>query len=258
MMRKLLTLTLLVALTGCLKHELQTGLSEQEAQEIIVLLKKNGLDAHREAVAHGKDSSTWSVHVLGGNQNLVLAWRVLQENGLPRQRVKGLSEVFSNSGLIPTAGEEKAKTLVGLTGEITRTLNSVDGVVDARVHVVLPENSPLVDKSQWSPTTASVLIKHRGAKPPLEEAQVKTLVAKSVEGLSPEQVAVVYKQVYAMKNPPQDVQFYLGNQQLTVLAVGLMAVLALLTLVLTFRVRQLKGRLTRLEEERRATAPVKA
>lgn len=247
--KSLLVALLAILLTGCLKHELQTGLSEQEAQEIVVLLKRNGLDSSSEMVAHGKESATWTVQVLGGNQNLVLAWRVLQENGLPRHKVKGLGEVYSASGLIPTAGEEKAKALMGLTGEITRTLNSVDGVVDARVHVVLPENSPLLDRSQWSPTTASVLIKHRGSKPPLEEAEVKTLVAKSVQGLTPEQVAVVYKTVPVMKNPAQDVSFYLGNQQLTVVAVALMSLLALLSLVLTFRVRQLQGRLARMQQD---------
>jgi type III secretion protein J len=244
-MRIVFACVLALLLSGCLKHELQTGLNEHEAQEIIVLLKRNGLDATRQMVANGKESATWTVEVLGGNQNLVLAWRVLQENGLPRQKVKGLGEVFGASGLIPTAGEEKAKALVGLTGEITRTLNSVDGVVDARVHVVLPDNSPLVDRSQWNPTTASVLIKHRGVKLPLEETEVKTLVAKSVQGLTPEQVAVVYKSVPVMKNPPQDVEFFLGNQQLTLISVALMSVLAVVALFLSFRVRQLKGRLAK-------------
>lgn len=248
-LRPALLALLALSLTGCLKHELQTGLNEHESQEIIVLLKRTGLDASREMVGHGKEAATWSVNVLGGNQNLVLAWRVLQENGLPRQKVKGLSEVYGSSGLIPTAGEEKAKVLVGLTGEITRTLNSIDGVVDARVHVVLPENSPLVERSQWSPTTASVLIKHRGKTLPLEEAQVKTLVAKSVEGLTPEQVAVVFKPVQPMRSPQSDVEFYLGNQQLTLVAVVLMTVLALLSLFLSIRVRQLKGRLAKQDRE---------
>src|SRR6185503_7668877 len=119
--------------TACLKSELETGLTEAEAQEVIVMLKEHGLSASRSFVAKGKDSGAWTVYVGGGNHNLVTAWRVLQENGLPRQRVKGLDEVFSQGGLIPTASEEKAKLLVGLTGEITRTLKSIDGVVDARV-----------------------------------------------------------------------------------------------------------------------------
>lgn len=244
-----LLLPCMMFLTGCLKHELQSGLNQQEAQEIVVLLKAHGVEASTDLVPNGKETPTWTVQVLGGNQNLVLAWRILQENGLPRQRVKGLEEVFSASGLIPTASEEKAKMLVGLTGEITKTLNSVDGVVDARVHVVLPENSPLVDRNQWSPTTASVLIKHRGNKIPLAEGEVKSLVSKGVEGLTAEQVVVIYKAVPELANPKRDLTFYLGNQELTVAAVSLMCILGLLALVLSARVRQLKRRITVMERE---------
>ncbi|MCX6629837.1 MAG: hypothetical protein NTW28_19640, partial [Candidatus Solibacter sp.] len=114
----------------------------------------------------------------------------------------------------------EAKLLVGLSGEITRTLKSVDGVVDARVHVVLPDNSPLLDRSQWSATTASVLIKYRGKAIPMDENEVKSLVAKSVQGLIPDQVAVVYKRVPEMKREDRDVAWYVGNQEVTVGAVA--------------------------------------
>lgn len=236
-------------LTGCLRSELQTGLSEQESQDIIVLLKQNGIEAQRALVAKGKETPSWTVNVLGGNHNLVLAWRILQENGLPRQKVKGFDEVFSAGGLIPTASEEKAKMLVGLTGEITRTLNTVSGVVDARVHVVLPDNNPLMDRTQWSQPTASVLIKHRGKEPPLQEAEVKSLVAKSVQGLNPDQVAVVFKNVPIMPQSQRDVSFFVGNQEITLAAVALMAFAAVLALIQTVQVRRLKSQIAAMRDQ---------
>jgi type III secretion protein J len=244
-----LLLAATLMLTGCIKNELQTGLSEQEAQDIIVLLKQNGLETQRALVARGKETPSWTVSVLGGNHNLVVAWRILQENGLPRQKVKGLDEVFSTGGLIPTASEEKAKLLVGLTGEITRTLNTIAGVVEARVHVVLPDNNPLMDRSQWSAPTASVLIKHRGKEPPLQEAEVKALVAKSVQGLTPEQVAVVFKNVPVMPSSAREVSFFLGNQELTLAAVALMAFAAVLALIQTAQVRRLKHQIAAMRAQ---------
>ncbi len=257
MLRILLTLTLLLTLTGCLKNELQSGLNEHEAQEIIVLLKMNGLDASRELIAHGKETPTWTISVKGGNQNLVLAWRILQENGLPRQRVKGLEEVFSQSGLIPTASEEKAKLLVGLTGEITRTLKMVEGIVDARVHVVIPENSPLLDKSQWSPPTASVFLKHHGPKPPLTELEIKTLVAKGVEGLSPDQVAVIAKQQSELQAQYRNVTWTPGNQEITFAAVLLMLIAAVTAVALALQLRRLRGQIDAMRQDyaRRALQP---
>lgn len=240
---------LLLTQVACLKSELGTGLTEAEAQEILVVLKNHGLNGSRTFVAKGKDQGSWTVHVSGGNHNLVLAWRILQENGLPRQRVKGLDEVFSASGLIPTASEEKAKLLVGLTGEITRTLKSIEGVVDARVHVVLPDNSPLLDRSQWAQTTASVLLKHKGNQPPVSEADVKSLVAKGVQGLAPEQVAVVYKVVPEMQEPRRDVSWYVGNQEVTAASVAVMMFAAVLALGQTVQVRRLRRQMAAMRAE---------
>ena len=53
----------------------------------------------------------WTVKVKGGSRNVLVAWQVLQDNGLPRQKVKGLEEVFASKGMIPTASEEKARML---------------------------------------------------------------------------------------------------------------------------------------------------
>lgn len=256
--RILSTIALCIFMTGCLKQELQTGLTEQESQEIIVLLKQHGLDGARQLVVKGKETPTWTVYVRGGNQNLVAAWRLLQENGMPRSKSKGLDEVFGAQGLIPTASEEKAKLLVGLSGEIARTLKSVSGIVDARVHVVLPENSPLLDKSQWSPTTASVLVKYRGDQPPLKETEIRSLVSKGVEGLAPEQVAVVFNKVPQVPDSARGIEWYLGNQELTFGAVGLMGLAAILALIQTFQVQRLKRQLAAIRQSYANQVPATA
>lgn len=226
-----LAAAVMLALTGCsLKSELQTGLSEQEAQEIIVLLKDHGLDASRQREAAGEQNAEpkYTVMVRGGDQNLVTAWRILQDNGLPKHRVKGLEELFAaSSGMVPTASEEKAKMLLAITGELSRTLRAVEGVVDARVHVVLAENGPLADPNQAQPSTASVLVKYKGKESPLKEQEVKVLVARGVEGLQQENVAVVFKRVDPKPPEPQNAWTVLGNQQVVILAVGLAVISAL-------------------------------
>ncbi len=232
-----------LTLTSCLKHELQSGLTEAEAQEIIIVLQEHGLEADRSLTAKDREAPTWTVSLKGGNQNLVAAWRILQENGLPRPRVKGFEETYANPGLIPTAGEEKAKMMQGLTGEISRTLKSVARVIDVRVHVVLPENSALLDKSQWAPATASVLMKYQGDQPPLTVPEVKQLVSKGVEGLQADNIAVVMKKVEMRKEAAHDIMWYLGNQELLAGAVFFLAIMTILALTLTVQVRRLKSRL---------------
>ena len=185
----LLAVSLPFLLAGCAR-QLETDLTENDAQQIVVLLRENGINATTELDPNQKKGSpAWMVNVRGQSDTVVRAWKILSENGLPREKVKGLDDVFANSGMIPTAAEEKARLLSGIDGELTRTLHSLPGVVDARVQVVLPDNSPLVDRSQQPPPTASALIQFHGDELPLKEAEVKDLMAKSVPGLTPTNAA---------------------------------------------------------------------
>ena len=240
----------ILGLSGCLRHELQTGLSEQDAQEIVVLLNENDIPASAtKEAAEKKGEEKWSVMVLGGDQNLARAWRVLEENGLPRQKDKGLEDVFSNSGMIPTATEEKARLLVGISGEINRTLKSVAGVVDAHVLVVMPDASPLLDKSERPVPTASVLIKYRGSPLPLSEEDIKKLVARAVEGLQPENVAVVYKRIEPKPASDRNLIPLLGNQEFLLAALALLALTSVGCLALAARSRWQKVKIKNLERE---------
>jgi type III secretion protein J len=245
--------TAALLLTSCLKHELHTGLTEQESQEIIVLLEEHGLRGVRSQAAAGKGPEkgepSWTVYVQGGGQELVQAWRILQENGLPRERVKGFEQVYTNSGLIPTAGEEKARLLTALSGELSRTLRSLPHVADARVHVVIPENSPLLPKEQWSPTTASVLVKYLGAEPPLKEEQVKSLVARGVEGLQPDNVAIVFQKVTPKPPAPRDWRWLLGNELILVAALGVSVVSSIGALFLIGQSRWQRKKLQELRAQ---------
>jgi type III secretion protein J len=240
---------LALLLTGCRQKELQTGLAEQEAQEIIVLLKESGIEASREVMPGDSETPAWKVSVNGGDQDYFLALKILQERGLPRERAKGLEDVFSKSGLIPTAGEEKARLIVGLSGEMTRTLKSVAGVVDARVHVVLPENSPLVDKSQWNLTTSSVLLKYQGDQVPLREDEVRNLVARGIEGLQPENVAVVFKKVETKPVPSRNRPWQLGSHGVVLASLGLLALTTVGSLLLLVRGRQQQSKIQSLTRQ---------
>ncbi len=249
----LAALVFTLILSACVTHELQTDLSEQDAQEIVVVLNENGIDASAvKGAAEKKGEEKWSVVIRGGDQNLTRAWRVLQENGLPRQKDKGLEDVFSNSSMIPTATEEKARLLVGISGEINRTLKSIAGIVDARVLVVMPESSPLLDRSERTLPTASVLIKYRGRDVPLSEEDVKKLVARAVEGLQPENVAVVYKKIEPRQLTSRNIIPLLGNQEFLLAALFLLAISSIGCLVLVGKSRWQRSKIEDLKEQLQA------
>ena len=87
--------------------------------------------------------------------------------GLPRDKRRGFAETYGQPSLIPTPSEERARYLDATAGEIERTLETVEGVVSARVHLVLEETDPLaVDAKPKSAARAAVLLKARPGRRP--------------------------------------------------------------------------------------------
>ncbi len=78
-----------------------------------------------------------------------------------------------------------------LEGELARTIKSIEGVQDARVHIVLPEERLFMEQQQ-DPKASVVLELAPGMQLAPEQVEaVRNLVANSVEGMEPANVAVV-------------------------------------------------------------------
>jgi type III secretion protein J len=126
--------------------------------------------------------------------------------------------------------------------------------VDARVQIVLPENSPLLEKSQWSSTTASVLIRYRGSQLPLSEDEVKKLVSRGIEGLQPENVGVVLKRSNPVRQPQRDAANFLGDQQVVVASLSLMTLACVGALALVFQSVRYRATIKKLQDHINATS----
>jgi type III secretion protein J len=185
-MRALWTVAVALAI-GC-STPIQHGLDETAANEVLTALERGGIEACK-----ARDEANGEAFVISVPKvHAVRALQILQSLGLPRGRRAGFGEVYKQASLVPTPTEDRARYLEALAGEIERTLETADGVVTARVHLVLPEPDPLaVDGKPRVAAQAAVLLKVRPAPAPLREADVQKLVAGSVAGLSPEAVAVV-------------------------------------------------------------------
>lgn len=195
----------LIVLAAC-SQELSHGLTEQQANEILVVLDRNGI--HADKVREEGEVPAFLISV--SRRDAAQAWQILRDNDLPKPAQKGFDEVFSKTSLIPTATEEKALYLQAMMGELSRTVESINGVTEARVHIVLPDSDVLKQELQ-GPTLpkAAVLIKYkldRNGNPPFKPDDIRRLVANSVEGLKAEDVTVVSTQVFP-DHPPGLVYF---------------------------------------------------
>jgi type III secretion protein J len=177
---------LLVGLLSACSVPVAGALDEAQANRVVVALDRAGVGAEKEA----DPSAEGRFRVMVERDEAPRAIAAMREEELPAPNAPGLLEAMGKGSLIPSQLTEHAQFVSGLSGELERTLTGIEGVLTARVHLSLPENDPLHEGPR-SKATASVLLKHRGANPPIEALEVKRLVAGAAPGLLPDDVAVV-------------------------------------------------------------------
>jgi type III secretion protein J len=187
--RRALYVALLLAcgfLAACgARVDLMGAVPEDEANEVLAALLKADIAATKTS---GKEGM---VGVQVNSQQVGRALQVLRENGLPRERYAGMGQVFKKEGLISSPLEERARYIFALSQELSGTLSRIDGVLHARVHVVLPERG--VGGEPGVLSTAAVFIKHQdGYNLELIQPQIRRLVTNSIPGLTPERVSIVF------------------------------------------------------------------
>ena len=236
-MKLLLSITLLLftawSLTGCSDSvELHSQLSEQEANEVIAELADKHIRAQKQITKSG-------VSVIINADDIGRAVRTLEASGLPKTTRDTLGKTFRKEGVISTPLEERARYIYALSQELEATLSNIDGVIVARVHVVLPER--IAPGEPVQPASASVFIKHDSRLDPDNiRARVRRLVAGSIPGMAtavdnPQKLTVIFvpATTYLEKQnltffgpfliPADDLGFWRASVVVSLLSLGLAA-----------------------------------
>jgi len=112
----------------------------------------------------------------------------LATDGLPSAGVG--YEIFDKSDTFgTTAFVQNVNRLRALEGELARTIRSLDSIVSARVHLVIPDRQIFARDNQ--PPSASVVVKARARLSRGQVSAVQHLVAAAVAGLTPNNVALI-------------------------------------------------------------------
>ena len=159
----------------------------------------------------------------GGSTIMVPASRVhelrmkLAQAGLPSGGAGGAAgyELLDKNSFGQTQVQERMKIQRAIEGELTTTIQSLESVKSARVHLALPAQNGFF-REQQRPSASVVLTLHAGRA--LDRAQVAgivKLVSGSVPELSPKAVSVVDSTGALLSNPSEDETLLgLDSQQL--------------------------------------------
>ena len=179
--RCLLLAAAALLLAGCNMTELYSQLDEQEGNEMLALLLQHDISSRKRAAKDGMVSLEVNSH------RIPEAMELLRNNGYPRDKFSTFKDLFNSDKLIATPYEDRTRYTYGLSQELADTLSRVDGVMTARVHLVLPAE----DGDEAGTASAAVFIKHNPSYDMDEHIpKIKSVVASGIESIAYEAVNV--------------------------------------------------------------------
>ena len=118
---------------------------------------------------------------------------MLAQEGLPKGGSMGFDEIFSKSRLGTTELERRIQYNQALQGELTRAIEMMESVEQARIYIVQQEESLFIEPdSKHEPSAAVFLQLKSGQEMTQEEVMgIINLITYSVKNMKPENVTVV-------------------------------------------------------------------
>ncbi|MGE0500364.1 MAG: flagellar basal-body MS-ring/collar protein FliF [Rhizobiaceae bacterium] len=159
---------------------LYVGLDRSDVNQIGMVLGEAGV-----TFDVGSDGTT----VLVSAGKTAQARMLLAEKGLPTSANAGY-ELFDNVGSLGlTSFMQQITRVRALEGEIARTIQSIQGIRAARVHIVMAERASFRQDEQQP--SASVIIRASGIDATRSAMSIRHIVSAAVPGLNADRVTVM-------------------------------------------------------------------
>lgn len=178
-----------LVLASC-QQELFMDLPEQHANDMMAELMKRGIYATKSD--QGKGLFTLSVD----ESQVVSSLEILRRQSLPPQEFATLGSTFPKEGMMSSPLEEEARLGFAISQELAGTCAEIDGVLNARAHVVMQKQDPVTEAI--TPATASIFIRYLpGSSVEQYVPHIRNLAAKAVPNLK-------YDNTYVFLFPASD------------------------------------------------------
>ncbi|NTU48555.1 MAG: flagellar M-ring protein FliF, partial [Syntrophobacteraceae bacterium] len=128
---------------------LYSGMSENDMSDVVASVKAKKIPYRISPSGSGIEVA---------REQLYEARLALAKEGIPKGAGMGF-EIFDQQKLGSTDFVQKINYQRALQGELARTINEMDEVLESRVHLVMPEESLFV--SDHKPPSAAVVVKLR-------------------------------------------------------------------------------------------------
>lgn len=195
----------LLFLVGCGSSiSLISGLSEEQANQIIEVLQENDIPATKE------ESSTGIYQIDVEPNKFGEAIRILKMAGLPREKRASIGDIFKKEGLISSPFEERVRYAYALSQSLQDTIDQIDGVISSKVHIALPETRSATPNQV--PSAAVFILYNPEVRVETNRSGIRKLVANSVAGLGYDHVSITFSPIGVGSHGQEPIENPLAKQ----------------------------------------------
>ncbi|MDB5991579.1 MAG: EscJ/YscJ/HrcJ family type secretion inner rane ring protein [Herbaspirillum sp.] len=214
---------LMLMLAACGQQDLLKGLNQQQANEVIAAMQRHNIATDK--IDRGKPG--FSVRV--GAADFAAAVDILKVYDLPSRPRMEIAEMFPSDALVSSPRAEKARLYSAIEQRLEQSLQIMQGVVAARVHVSYDIEAGEGTASLRPMHISALAVYEQNPAPEVLIGQIKRFLKNSFPGIEYEHISVVLSQRSELQHtapgnapaPPQA-----GGLQWAALAIGLTLLLA--------------------------------
>lgn len=186
-MRIIGMLSLILLLTSCKQQDLLEGLTQQQANEILAVLKRNYIKGEKHSA--GKNGYTISVN----NDDFPVAVDLMRIYGLPSRPDIEISQMFPSDSLVSSPIAEKARLYSGIEQRLEQSIKLISGVYNARIHVSYDGVKELPGKKENKMHVSALVVYNPDAMEPSEQKieSIKRFLKNSFSEIEYNNISVV-------------------------------------------------------------------
>ncbi|PMY35939.1 EscJ/YscJ/HrcJ family type III secretion inner membrane ring protein [Pseudomonas sp. GW456-L14] len=176
---------LCLMLVGCRQPSLLEGLDQQQVNEVVSVLQRNNIGATK--VDNGK--AGYSVHI--AQADFTAAVDLLALYSLPSKPRVEIAQMFPADSLVASPRAEKARLYSALEQRLEQSLNTLVGVVSARVHVSYDLESGESGRKPAPIHLSALVVYERDGEPQLLVNDIKRFLKNSFSAVDYDHISVV-------------------------------------------------------------------
>lgn len=179
---------IVIALSGCKEKNLLKGLDQLQANEVIAVLQGHNIEASK--IDNGKTG--YSISVADSDFTGAVYW-LKTYNLPPRPRVE-IAQMFPADSLVSSPRAEKARLYSAIEQRLEQSLQTLDGILSARVHISYDIDSGESGRSAKPVHLSALAIYERNT--PLEQkvSDIKRFLKNSFADVEYDNISVVLSQ----------------------------------------------------------------